>query len=90
LQRFLEILLKKKKLEVLEARYYSVRNPKNFKIATDQVKDIVRKGKRKFLVDNDIVGDPEKGTKKELFVKYILDGEEKTRTVTEGSFMILD
>jgi len=89
-QRFWEILIKKKNLEVLEARYYSVRNPNNFRNATDQVKDMVLKGKRKFSVDNDIVGDPEKGTKKELTVKYKLDGEEKTKTVTEGSTMFLD
>lgn len=89
-QRFWEILFKKKNLEVLEARYYPVRNPKNFRNATDQVKNMVLKGKRKFLVDNDIVGDPEKGTKKELTVKYKLDGEEKIKTVTERSIMFLD
>ncbi len=89
-QRFWEIFFKKKKLEVIEARYYSVKNPNKYINATEEIKKMVRKGKRKFLVNNDIAGEPEKGARKELTVKYRLNGDERTETVKERLTMSLD
>jgi len=89
-QRLWEIVFKKEKLEVIKALYYSVENPNKYIDATEEIKKMVRKGKRKFLVNDDIVGDPKKGDPKELKVKYRLDGDERTKTVTQRSTMSLD
>lgn len=89
-QRFLEIFYKRKRLEVIEARYYSAKHPDKYIDATEAIKKMVHKGKRRFLVNNGIVGDPEKLVGKELKVKYRLDGDEREKTATERSTMSLD
>lgn len=89
-QRFYEKLFKKTKLEVIEARYYSVKNHSKFIDVTEAIKNMVHKGTRKVLVNNDIAGDPERGAGKELTVKYRLDGDERTKTANERSTMSLD
>ena len=89
-QRFLEILFRKERLEVIEAIFYSVRNPDKYIDVTEKIKKMVRMLKRKFPVNRHILGEPAKGEGKELKVKYRLDGDEREKVVKEGSEMSFD
>jgi len=89
-QRFYESFFKIKKLKVIEARYYSEKNHNNFIDVTEEIKNMVFKGQRSFFANNDIAGDPQKGARKKLTVTYRLDGNERTKTVNEGSTISLD
>ena len=92
IQRFIEIFRNQKKLEIIEAIYSSIVDPSKLIDVTDDVRKLVSRGKRRFRVLNDIFdgADPHKGKGKILSIKYRLDGDERSKTVTERSTMSLD
>ena len=51
---------------------------------TDALRGMVQDGCISVISSNAIAGDPEHGVKKKMHVRYILDGQEKERTVPEG------
>ena len=92
IQRFIERFKNQKKLEIIEAKYFSIdQNSKSMDVLED-IQKLVRRGKRRFQVSNELFkgDDPHKGKRKALKIKYKLDEDERSKTVQEKSTMSLD
>lgn len=83
LQRYLG---QRRKLQILEARYYT---PKNSVDITDDLNSKISGDKLKVNLTNDIAGDPDKGVNKEGKVKYIYNRKEFERNYKEWDLIDL-
>lgn len=79
--------LKKNKLKIIEARYG---NPSKYVDATKELQQLVKNNQLEFIVNNDIVGDPDYGTPKHLILIYELGGKKGRDTFNEGTKVILE
>jgi len=73
------------KLEILEAKYYTVKTSKDI---TEKLRDRINNNRLVIDATNQIDGDPDPGTAKKLKIKYSYSGEEFEKEVNEGQTII--
>lgn len=74
--------IQKNKLNVIEARYG---NPNKYVDATNELRQLVYNNKLDFIVNNEIVGDPDYGVPKHLIIIFKSAGVKQRLVFKEGS-----
>jgi len=74
-------------LKILNALYGT---PKNSVDATKALNLLINNNRLEFIANNEIAGDPDVGTVKNLSITYEINGKEYTKIYTEGDKVIID
>ncbi|MEK7719871.1 MAG: hypothetical protein AAB347_09720 [Bacteroidota bacterium] len=75
-----------KTLKVNNAKYGS---PKNSFDMTKELNQLINNNRLEFVLNNEIVGDPDPGVIKTLEISYEINGERQTRTYNEGAKVVI-
>lgn len=74
-------------LRIIKAIYGT---PKKSVDATKELNLLINNNRLEFIANNEIVGDPDEGTIKNLSITYEINGKEYTKTYKEGDKVIID
>jgi hypothetical protein len=75
-----------KNLKVVSAKYGS---PKNSFDMTKELNELISNNRLEFVLNNEIVGDPDPGVVKHLELTYDINGDRQTRTYNEGAKVVI-
>lgn len=75
-----------KTLKVIKANYGS---PKNRFEMTKELNQLISNNRLEFVLNNEIVGDPDPGVVKQLELTYEINGDRQTRTYNEGTKVVI-
>lgn len=78
---------KENNLKVLNAKYGT---PKQSYDATQELNQLIKNNRLEFIINNEIVGDPDHGTMKTMTIVYEINGIKQTKTYNEGEKVVID
>jgi hypothetical protein len=77
----------KKTLKVVSAAYGTSKTSID---ATKELNQLVKNNRLEFIANNEIVGDPEHGTVKQLNITFEINGVKQTKTFNEGDKVVIE